>query len=316
VFYPTSPLKMTQQWQRAISANKPASYGGSDAETRLEIRGCCISDVSGTGPTLYCSVAGGPRLALARTSQAKPFCKVGFRFDSDDGEVKFTCEGAGELLIVGVLASLSDGVVTEPASKKARLEESTRSSPAISASAAGSPKTATKAVAAEKPSSPAAKPSKENAPEKPSSPAVTPSKVVPMVAYAASSPKPQQATAKPAAKEQQSASSVTHRVLPSGLRYEVLKVGNGLQAKPGKKVKVRYEGRLGRTGQRFDKGVIEFRLGMGEVIKGWDEGVKGMLKGERRRLLVPSRLGYGAAGAPPVIPPNSDLVFEVEMLQN
>lgn len=51
-----------------------------------------------------------------------------------------------------------------------------------------------------------------------------------------------------------------------------------------------------------------------EVIKGWDEGVKGMLKGEQRRLLVPSKLGYGASGCPPVIPPRADLVFEVELL--
>ncbi|CAE8682492.1 unnamed protein product [Polarella glacialis] len=82
----------------------------------------------------------------------------------------------------------------------------------------------------------------------------------------------------------------------------------------GKKVKVRYEGRLGKTGQRFDKGVIEFRLGLGEVIRGWDEGVKGMLRGEKRRLLVPSKLGYGASGAAPVIPAHADLVFEVELL--
>mmetsp|Transcript_36564 Transcript_36564/g.59856 ORF Transcript_36564/g.59856 Transcript_36564/m.59856 type:complete len:85 (+) Transcript_36564:592-846(+) len=82
----------------------------------------------------------------------------------------------------------------------------------------------------------------------------------------------------------------------------------------GKKVKVRYEGRLGSTGGRFDKGVIEFRLGMGEVIEGWDQGVKGMLRGERRRLLVPAKLGYGRRGAPPAIPPNANLVFEVELM--
>ncbi|CAK8995667.1 unnamed protein product [Durusdinium trenchii] len=93
--------------------------------------------------------------------------------------------------------------------------------------------------------------------------------------------------------------AVTQRTLPSGLRYEV---------------KVRYEGRLGSNGKRFDKGVIDFRLGMGEVIQGWDEGVKGMLRGEKRRLLVPAKLGYGRSGAPPAIPPNANLVFEVELL--
>ena len=68
--------------------------------------------------------------------------------------------------------------------------------------------------------------------------------------------------------------AVGQRTLPSGLRYEVLQRGTGPQAAVGKKVKVRYEGRLGTTGARFDKGVIDFRLGMGEVIQGWDQGVR------------------------------------------
>lgn len=108
--------------------------------------------------------------------------------------------------------------------------------------------------------------------------------------------------------------AVARKVLSSGLEYEVIRAGNGPQAMLGTTVQVRYEGRLAKTGQRFDKGIIKFRLGVGEVIRGWDEGVKGMLKGEKRRLLVPPRLGYGSRGAPPAIPPNASLVFEVEFV--
>jgi len=124
------------------------------------------------------------------------------------------------------------------------------------------------------------------------------------------------AAPKPAApaKDATPTPALTRRQLPSGLQYEVLKAGKGPeQAATGKTVRVRYEGRLASNGQRFDKGVIRFRLGMGEVIRGWDEGLKGMLKSERRRLLVPSRLGYGCQGAPPAVPRNADLVFEVEL---
>lgn len=103
--------------------------------------------------------------------------------------------------------------------------------------------------------------------------------------------------------------------LPSGLQYEVLKPGKSkLIANLGKTVHVQYDGRLAKSGKRFDKGKIKFKLGCGEVIKGWDQGVKGMVVGEKRRLLIPAHLGYGRAGAPGAIPPNADLVFEVELL--
>lgn len=77
---------------------------------------------------------------------------------------------------------------------------------------------------------------------------------------------------------------------------------------------VRYEGRLASTGQTFDKGELKFRVGMGQVVRGWDEGIQGMLAGESRRLYVPSRLGYGSQGAPPTIPGFADLIFDVELL--
>ncbi len=105
---------------------------------------------------------------------------------------------------------------------------------------------------------------------------------------------------------------------PSGLTYFELKKGTGAVAKAGQKVKVHYTGWL-TNGTKFDSSVdrgeaFEFGLGQGQVIKGWDEGVAGMKIGGKRQLQIPASLGYGAGGAPPVIPPNATLVFDVELL--
>jgi FKBP-type peptidyl-prolyl cis-trans isomerase FkpA len=111
--------------------------------------------------------------------------------------------------------------------------------------------------------------------------------------------------------------------LPSGLQYEDTKVGTGAVARKGFNVTVHYTGWLksrdGSTGRKFDSSrdndqPFTFRLGAGQVIQGWDEGVQGMRVGGIRKLIVPAHLGYGAKGAPPSIPPNSTLIFEVELL--
>lgn len=104
----------------------------------------------------------------------------------------------------------------------------------------------------------------------------------------------------------------------SGLKYQVLKVGKGPVAKAGQTVSVHYTGWL-TNGKKFDSSVdrgqpFEFNLGAGQVIRGWDEGVAGMKVGEKRKLTIPSDLGYGAAGAGGAIPPNSTLIFDVELL--
>jgi hypothetical protein len=107
---------------------------------------------------------------------------------------------------------------------------------------------------------------------------------------------------------------------PGDLVKEDLTVGTGTEAKDGDKVKVNYTGRLLKTNFMFDTSVgpgkkpFEFVIGKGSVIKGWDQGVVGMKVGGKRKLTIPSRLGYGEKGSPPKIPGKSTLVFEVELL--
>jgi FKBP-type peptidyl-prolyl cis-trans isomerase len=102
------------------------------------------------------------------------------------------------------------------------------------------------------------------------------------------------------------------------VQIEELRQGAGAEARDGNTVTVHYVGTL-TNGQKFDssrdrgKG-FTFRLGAGEVIAGWDQGVAGMKVGQMRRLTISPDLAYGARGFPPVIPPNSTLVFEVELL--
>jgi FKBP-type peptidyl-prolyl cis-trans isomerase len=105
---------------------------------------------------------------------------------------------------------------------------------------------------------------------------------------------------------------------PSGLKYWDLKKGSGAVAKAGDMVHVHYTGWL-TDGKKFDSSVdrgspFDFKLGAGMVIKGWDEGVAGMKVGGKRQLHIPAELGYGARGAGAAIPPNADLVFDVELL--
>jgi peptidylprolyl isomerase len=141
-----------------------------------------------------------------------------------------------------------------------------------------------------------------------------------------STPKPEESkppaepSAAPAAKAPESAPAAQPETIttPSGLQYQDLLVGPGPSPKAGSAVSVHYTGWL-TNGTMFDSSVsrnqpFTFRLGRGEVIKGWDEGVSTMHVGGKRKLTIPPGLAYGAKGYPGAIPPNSTLIFEVELL--
>lgn len=107
---------------------------------------------------------------------------------------------------------------------------------------------------------------------------------------------------------------------PSGLQYTDEVVGKGPAPRRGDTVVVHYTGRLYPQGDKFDSSVdrkepFRFVVGVGQVIKGWDEGVISMREGGKRTLLIPPSLGYGARGAGNKIPPNSTLKFDVELLK-
>jgi peptidyl-prolyl cis-trans isomerase A (cyclophilin A) len=104
----------------------------------------------------------------------------------------------------------------------------------------------------------------------------------------------------------------------SGLRYQFIQKGEGKQAQAGKTVSVHYEGSL-ENGKVFDssyprKKPIEFKLGQGQVIEGWDEGIALLKVGDKARFVIPSDLGYGSRGAGGAIPPNATLIFDVELM--
>lgn len=109
----------------------------------------------------------------------------------------------------------------------------------------------------------------------------------------------------------------------SGLEYEIIEPGSGASPKPGNMVTVHYTGWLNKdgqpSGQPFDSShkrnqPFTFQIGIGMVIRGWDEGVMTMKIGEKRRLYIPSELGYGVRGAGAVIPANADLIFDVQLI--
>jgi peptidylprolyl isomerase len=107
-------------------------------------------------------------------------------------------------------------------------------------------------------------------------------------------------------------------VTASGLTYVDLAVGDGPSPQIGQTVSVHYTGTL-LNGQEFESSLrtgvpYDFQIGRGEVIKGWDEGIMTMKVGGKRKLTIPPALAYGVRGSPPKIPPNSTLVFEVELM--
>jgi len=118
---------------------------------------------------------------------------------------------------------------------------------------------------------------------------------------------------------------MSRETFASGLIKEITTPGDESAARPakGQRISVHYTGYLnenGVTGRKFDSSVdrgtpFVFEVGVGQVIRGWDEGLASMKKGEKARLLIPAELGYGARGAGAVIPPNANLIFDVELLE-
>ncbi len=104
----------------------------------------------------------------------------------------------------------------------------------------------------------------------------------------------------------------------SGLRYQIIQKGTGAKATKGKQISVHYKGQLA-DGKVFDssydrKQPIDFQVGVGQVIKGWDEGLQLLQVGDKARLVIPSHLAYGSQGAGGVIPPDATLIFDVELM--
>ena len=103
----------------------------------------------------------------------------------------------------------------------------------------------------------------------------------------------------------------------NGVNIEDIEIGSGAEATSGMKVKVFYVGKLKTTGKVFDsstKRPFSFKLGRSEVIRGWDIGVEGMRVGGRRKLTIPPEKAYGRQGAPPTIPGNATLVFDIQLV--
>ncbi len=130
-----------------------------------------------------------------------------------------------------------------------------------------------------------------------------------------SQPQPIQSTAIAVAATKGAKATTTR----SGLKYTILKAGTGAKPKPGQEVFVHYTGTL-TNGKKFDSSrdrgePFSFKVGTGQVIPGWDEALSTMKVGERRKLTIPAKLGYGARGAGADIPPNATLIFDVELLK-
>lgn len=319
---------MVQAWHRILSASEPAIFGDQTCGglTTLELRSCYllpVDDGAAVGPIVYCSVGGkATKFALARPSVAVPYCKLRTRLPEHAGECTLSVTGAGKVLVVGLVRSSNAEASNVSAhrdlrtqEKKAQLEIVRRQIAELEALKA--------AVSGSSRERPAKKPklAADVRDEVVNARGTTSRKEISCpssISEAARSQAPMDfGFAKPQAVKpnKQAREEAEMQVLPSGLAFQVVRPGGkGEASSDGNVLQVRYQGRLASSGKQFDKGTIKFRLGRGKVIRGWDQGLKSMVKGEKRTLFVPSSLAYGEKGAPPDIPCNANLVFDVELL--
>jgi len=297
------------QWHREVSAASPFTFDAENGHI-LDLRACLLAP--GSQPTtLVCKVGGAVPVTLAHVASPPSAVPLRARLKTP---ATITCSGQGRVLVTGLLLAGRAGL------KRARTDSPSMASGATASGVERAGKAAKTAAfgktalsAAQIVPDPVATKDAGKLGHAKKAVAAKPAVAKAAAKASATHPAADEGSAPKKQKAKEKAEKpVTHRTLSSGLRYQVLKLGSGPTAEMGKTVAVRYEGFLA-TGERFDKGVIRFRLGLGEVIAGWDEGIKGMQRGELRRLLVPPRLGYGAQGSPPVIPPNATLVFEVQL---
>jgi len=298
----------SEAWSRSVKPGSPLKVTLDGDAKHLELHAVALR--SGEQAVLMCKSGGdGLSLRVRQVTTQQPCCKVRLRAEED---MEFSVSG-GEVVLTGLLATgvgrkraqTSKEDVAEPVKKVAKVE----ASPKPEAKLTGKQEATKVEVKAEAKAAP--------------KPVVDPR--VPLrgmddqaaIAFLAGAKAAKQVAKQPLPKQDTKAAAPGPKkfTLKGGLTYELLKAGKGPSCSPGRKVTVKYDGRLAKNGKRFDRGRITFKLGAGEVIQGWDEGVKGMLRGEQRRLLIPAKMGYGAMGAPPDIPRNADLTFEVELLQ-
>lgn len=284
----------------------------------LNLTSVCLAEDSGSA-TLILYTPEGLKFTAGRVSTTKPFHRLDLKCDMSVSPWLIEVSGA-KVDIVGFVEddgdsepdTRADGTVNGNAEAKAKsktegkIDERSAQKPAFAVAASSISEKDARGKSAELAKS---KKGEAEIAKKPDT-----NKTASAVAAVANSQSNQKRKAEEPPKTAPPVKKVA--TLAGGLKYEVIKSSSHPQtACRGRNVQVKYEGRLASNGKRFDKGTIRFKLGAGEVIKGWDLGVDGMKVGERRKLLIPPQLGYGQSGAPPDIPRNAALVFEVELLK-
>eukprot|EP00933_Yihiella_yeosuensis_P021226 TRINITY_DN16852_c0_g1_i1.p1 TRINITY_DN16852_c0_g1~~TRINITY_DN16852_c0_g1_i1.p1 ORF type:complete len:340 (-),score=83.98 TRINITY_DN16852_c0_g1_i1:274-1269(-) len=323
-------------WQRLVSSDMPCSIKGLPMGCMAEIRGFTLQ--KGRSSVLYVSSATCKReengFAVGQLSEATP--QIALRLPVGEG-MSLTCS-VGQILVFGVFSAFEVEGVRGPPSKRARLAlESLQSRTATNPASVTPVRQAMHEADADledrramlRKATDESKERSRSAAEKEALERQAADELAEKKRAASRAAAEELAKAKAAKIEKQRAAQELsekkkleaanpngRQTLASGLQYDVVRQGAGVAtAANGKKVSVLYEGRLAKTGKIFDKGTIRFALGRGEVIKGWDEGIRGMRVGEQRRLLIPAHLGYGKSGSPPKIPPNATLIFVVSLHQ-